>query len=293
MLRSMTTFASQDISGDGWTCAMELKSVNGRYFDVHFRLPRWMGALEDRFRRRIQEKLLRGRVDFSLQYEGEGAARAVFNVDIDLGRSYLDATKHLCQELALEDNLNLSEVLTLLKDVITSKEQVQDLDMVWQHLEGPLEGLLGMALSMAENEGARLERDLKGRLDEIAHLVDAVSRRSKKHLHEAQVSLKDRLQSILADIHVDEARFAQEAALLADKLDITEEIVRARSHIAQFKKYLAMSGTVGKRLDFLVQELFREVNTMAAKSSDSEISHLVVEIKAELEKMREQIQNVV
>ncbi len=289
----MTTFASQDVSGDGWTCAMELKSVNGRYFDVRFRLPRWMGALEDRFRRKIQEKLLRGRVDFTLQYEGEGAAKAVFDVDIGLGRSYLDATKRLCQELPLEDNLNLYEVLTLLKDVITSKEQVQDLDVVWQHLEGPLEELLDMALTMAENEGARLEKDLQGRLNKIAHLVDAISKRSGEHLHEAQEALKDRLQAILADVSIDEARFAQEAALLADKLDITEEIVRSRSHIAQFKKYLAMNGTVGKRLDFLVQELFREVNTMASKSSDPEISHLVVEIKAELEKMREQIQNVV
>ena len=293
MLRSMTSFARMEYKGDGWHCAMELRSVNGRFCDVNIGLPKWMNPIEDRIKKMVQEKMIRGRIDLSIQYEGSEAARSVFVADLELGRSYLDAARSLADGLGLEGTLDLPTLLCSLKDVINVREQGPDTEKAWERMKGQLEDLLDKAVAMSAKEGSALEKDLESRLSQIEQWIEDISKRTEEHLRKAQQALKDRIQSILRDFSADEGRLNQEMAVLADKLDITEEIVRVRSHIEQFRKFFAGREAVGRKMDFLLQELFREINTMASKSSDSLISYLVVEIKGELEKMREQVQNIV
>jgi uncharacterized protein (TIGR00255 family) len=289
----MTTFARVDISEEGWSSTMELRSVNSRYCDVNFRVPKVLAPLEDRMKKLVQRRLKRGRIELHVQMDGRGAARPVFEPDLELGRSYLAAVRQLADTLGLEGVIDISTILASAKDVIMVKEREQDLEESWSKIDNPVEELLDRAVAMSLQEGAVLEQDLAARLRKVEELVDRISARSAEHVLEARQALRNRVQTILNDVSMDEARMALEVALLADRLDITEEIVRARSHAGQFKRLLSEDSAVGRRLDFLMQELFREVNTMAAKSSDAEISHVVVEIKGELEKMREQVQNVV
>lgn len=293
MLRSMTTYARVEYAEDAWSSVLELKSVNGRFCDIHTRLPRWMNPIEDRIKKLVYEKMIRGRIDLSIQHEGDDAKRPVFKPDMDLGRSYLKTVKSLAEGLDLEDTMDLPTLLCSLKDVITVQEQGPDTEKAWERIRSQLEELLDKAVKMSITEGATLAKDLESRLSRIEKWVEDISKRTGEHLDKAQQELKERIQSILKDVPVDGGRLAQELAILADKLDITEEIVRSLSHIEQFRKFFSKEEAIGRKMDFLLQELFREVNTMASKSSDSVISFLVVEIKCELEKMREQVQNVV
>jgi uncharacterized protein (TIGR00255 family) len=288
----MTTFARVEYAGDGWSSALELKSVNGKFCDIYCRLPRWMNPIEDRIKKLVQERMLRGRIDLSIQHEGGDAATSVFEPDTDLGRSYLKAVKSLADDLGLEGTLDLPALLCSLKDVIAVREQGPDTEKAWERIKGQLEELLDKAIAMSGTEGVALAKDLESRLYRVEQWVENISKRTEENLPKAQQALKDRIRSILRDVPADEGRLIQEMAILADKLDITEEIVRVRSHIEQFRKFFAKEVSIGRKMDFLLQELFREINTMASKSSDSLISHLVVEIKSELEKMREQVQNV-
>jgi uncharacterized protein (TIGR00255 family) len=293
MLRSMTTFARMEYTGNSWSCALELRSVNGRFCDVNIRLPKWMNPIEDHIKKLVQERMIRGRIDLSIQHEDSEATRSVFEPDLELGRSYLDAVRSLADGLSLEGTLDLPTLLCSLEDVIIVREQGPDAEKAWERIRGQLEELLDKASAMSATEGIALEKDLESRLSLVEQWIEDISRRKEEHLTKAQQALKDRIQSILRDLPADEGRLAHEMAILADKLDITEEIVRVRSHIEQFRKFFAKEGAIGRKMDFLLQELFREVNTMASKSSDSLISYLVVEIKGELEKMREQVQNIV
>ena len=293
MLRSMTTFACLEYAGDGWSSALELRSVNGRFCDIHIKLPKWMNPLEDRIKKLVQERMIRGRIDLSIQHEDSETTGSIFEPDLELGRSYLNAVKSLADGLGLESTMDLPTLLCSLKDVITVREQGPDTEKAWERIKGQLEELLDKAVAMSATEGAALEKDLESRLSQVEQWVKDISERTEEYLKKAQQAFKDRISSILKDTPADEGRLIQELAILADKLDITEEIVRGRSHIEQFRKSFAKKGAIGRKMDFLLQELFREVNTMASKSSDSLISCLVVEIKGELEKMREQVQNVV
>jgi len=293
MIRSMTTFARSAVNGSGWACAMELKSVNGRYCDVHMRIPRSMAPLEDRIRKTIQKRLQRGRVDFSMQMEGSGSAKITFQPDIAAGRAWISAAGKLAGELGLASRPAISDMLASVPNVIAMVQEQADETEQWKELEGPLAELLDTAEEMAFREGADLAADIRRRLDTIGKFLEQISSRRAEHLESAQQALKERVMKLLDQVGMDETRLVQEAAIMADRLDITEEVVRAASHLERFREYLASADPVGRRLDFLTQELFREFNTMASKSCDSEISQAVVEIKGEIEKIREQVQNVV
>ncbi len=293
MPRSMTTFASVREYGDGWSCSMELRSVNGRYCDVILRIPKWMLALEDRIRKLVQSRLLRGRIELTMQVDPGEIAPEEFEPDVMLAKAYLRACAELSREAEIPGKLDLPLLLSTVKDVIRPKEKEIDQEEIWALISPPLHELLDRAEEMARQEGGNLVEDLRQRVNRIAGLLDAIDKRTEEHTRQAQEALINRIKALLENLSLDEARVAQEAAILADKLDITEERVRVRSHIGQFLSMLESDGLVGRRLDFLLQEIFREVNTMGVKSADVEISTLVVEIKAELEKMREQIQNLV
>lgn len=293
MLRSMTTFARVEPTGDDWSSTIELRSVNARFCDIRVRLPNWMNPLEDRIKKLVRERLVRGHIDLSIVYEGSETPKSAFEPDLELGRSYLSAARKLADGLGIENSLDLSSLLGTLEGAIVVREQQTDIERTWERIKGPLMELLDEAVAMSLREGTSLEKDLGSRLSQIEDRINSISRQADGHLKRAQEALMDKIQSILKDVPIDEGRMAQEMALLANKLDITEEIVRAHSHIGQFRSYLEKEEIVGRRLDFLLQELFREINTMASKSSDSMISQSVVEIKDELEKMREQVQNIV
>lgn len=293
MLRSMTTFARADVSGDGWRLGMELKSVNNRYCDIHIRMPRWMNGIEESIKQQIKGVLQRGRIDFFIDYTGEGGCRPVFEPDIELGRAYVAAAGELADALGLSPEIDLEALLRSVKDIIVTREERDDSDAIWKRLEPHIATLLDQALEMAMAEGKRLEEDMVHRLASIEELLLKTGELAESNLEASVVKLKERLQKYLDSYPVDENRIAQEVVILTDKLDITEEQVRAASHVKQFREILKEDGPSGRKLDFLLQELFREVNTMASKSSNDRISQFVVEIKSELEKIREQVQNIV
>ncbi len=289
----MTTFAKKEASGPDWNLSLELKSVNSRYFDLHLRVPREFAPLEDRIRRFLKEKLVRGRVDLFIQYDSLEETPASFEPKIGLAKGYLEAVSKLARATDLEPELKMAELLTLLRDAITAKEEPVDTQLLWERIKGPLEDLVDAALEMAYKEGKATEEDIIKRIKRIEELASRIEARSRQNLKEQQERLKERILSRLKEVPLDEQRLVQEAAILADRLDINEELVRLESHISQFYKYLEIDEQIGRKLDFLLQEIFREVNTITSKSQDSTISHLVVEIKSEIEKIREQLQNIV
>ncbi|NDY41637.1 YicC family protein [Dissulfurirhabdus thermomarina] len=289
----MTTYARARSEGAAVEVDMELRSVNGRYCDVQVRLPRWLLPFEDRVRKRVQAALGRGRVDVTVQVGGAALAGPEFVPNTGLVQAYLRAAGALAEECGLAGGLELRDVLGILKDAVEAREAEPDAEAAWPVVAEALERLLAEAQEAARREGEALKADLDLRLDRVEAWLEAIDRRRRDHLRAAQEALRERVERHLAETRLDPARIAQEAAFLADRLDITEEVVRARSHLAQFRELLASDEPVGRRLDFLLQELFREVNTMASKSADAEISRLVVDIKGEQEKMREQVQNLV
>lgn len=293
MLKSMTTFARHTFAGDDWSATMEMRSVNSRFFDANIRIPREFMPLEDRIRKYLKERLVRGRVDFSLQYESLEEIPVVFVPKIELARNYLHAVERLARGVQKSGDLEVRDLLPLLKDVITERKEEIDTGVVWERIAPVLENLLDSAMEMAKREGAATEEDIRSRLARIQKLAAAISEKTSENFDKQADTIRERIATLLKDISLDEARIAQEAAILADRLDINEELVRLESHISQFYKYLEMRDDVGRKLDFLVQEIFREANTMTSKSANTTISHFVVEIKGELEKIREQLQNVV
>jgi len=293
MLRSMTTFARQESEGDAWSLTLELRSVNSRYFDAHIRIPREFMALEDRIRRILKKGLARGRVEFYLQYESHEEIPVTFIPRIELVKNYMTAVDRLAGEIGRPESMEIKDLLMILKDAVIAREGAIDIEQIWARIKTPVERLLKSAIDMASREGMITEGDIRKRLSKIEELSCKIARHAKENFNVQASALRDRISSLLGGVAIDESRITQEAAILADRLDVNEELVRLKSHLSQFYKYLEMEESAGRRLDFLVQEMFREVNTIASKSSDSTISHLVVEIKGELEKIREQLQNIV
>lgn len=295
MPRSMTTFSRIEVLEDGLAFTMELKSVNSKYCDVIIRAPRWASPIEDRMRRLIQERLQRGRIELSIQAarQTKGPATAAFNPDTGLASAYINAASRLKEELGLAGQIDLPLLLNLLPGVIAVSEECDDPDKIWNIIGPAMDRLLAGGHAMAIEEGHNLQKDISARIGQIESWINDISVRSSIHLAEARRAMFERIEAILKEVPVDESRLAQEIAILADRLDITEELVRAGSHIEQFKKLLSDEGPVGRRLDFLLQELFREINTMTVKSTDTIIAHIGVEIKGALEKIREQVQNIV
>ncbi len=293
MITSMTTFARSSAQGDGWFCSMELRSVNGRYCDVHTRIPRGLAPLEDRINKTIKKRLRRGTIDFTLQFQGAMDETPNFLPDRAAARSWLTAAEQLAEELRFPARPDFKDLLAAMPGVIVMEQAPQDESALWERLEQPLERLLEQAEAMALREGADLERDIRNRLSIISDLLDQIDRGKREHLEAAQKALRERVEKLLQNVAIDPVRLTQESAIMADRLDITEEIVRASSHIERFLEYLDSTEPVGRRLDFLTQEIFREFNTMASKSCNSSISQAVVEVKGELEKIREQVQNIV
>jgi uncharacterized protein (TIGR00255 family) len=292
LIKSMTGYGRGESSAGGKRYIAEVKTVNNRYRDVIVRAPKALQGIEDDVRAMVAEKIKRGRVEVSLQMvkEGEGIEYEL-ELNMPLVQSYLRLFRRLNEECGLNEKIS-SEDLCQMKDVIVYKAEDVDLDQT----RAAFRSVVGMALDacdlMRVKEGMAIEQDFLKRLDLIEAYLREIDARGPLVVQEYRKKLQQRIEQLLQGAPADEGRLAQETAIFADRSDITEELVRARSHLDQFRAYMPQDDAVGRRLEFLLQELHREINTMSSKASDVVISSKSVEIKAELEKLREQVQNV-
>ena len=289
--RSMTGFGRGEIASGERVWVAEVRTVNHRYLDQRIILPRRFNALEDRVRKIIASNHDRGRVDVSLQLQGDADTGPVLSVNIDLARQYHSCLMRLKSELNLNSQVELSDMLTL-REIISQEEQNPDFDREWKVICSALDIAINECCLMREQEGKALKEELLDRLESFSYCLDTLEVKMPEIVKARQKELWERLDNLLAGLDIDPVRLAQEAAIMADKSDVTEELVRLRSHIAQFVAFLDSSEPVGRRLDFLLQEFLREVNTIASKISNAEIAHMAVEMKNEIEKLREQVQNI-
>lgn len=291
MARSMTGFGRGESAGDPGRIVMEIKAVNHRFSEVVFRMPRQFNALEDAARKLVQGRVSRGRMDLFISWEAAAKARGV-KVDKELAIAYHSALKELAGEIGSKSELSL-DTLARLPDVITVAEDQATADELWPLFESALLQALDGLMEMREREGAGLVADLEARLGALAAFGDTVADRAPMVVDEYRSRLARRLEELLPQgSGVDPQRLAQEVAIFADRADISEELQRLRSHLEQFRQTLTETDSIGRKLDFLVQEIGREINTIGSKANDATITSRVVEAKGELEKIREQVQNI-
>lgn len=287
----MTGFGRGEVQRGNRVWTAELRCVNNRFLELKIKLPKGYSALEDNIRKLVSRYLQRGRIDLAVNVSGDFSDLVKVNINIELAKSYKNALVQLGHELSISDAVDLS-YLASLPDVLVREQENEDLDSVWSVLSQAIEESLVQCEKMRQQEGLALLTDLLERLASFSSVIDQVAAAIPELLVQRKALLQERLEKLLGTVQIDPQRLSQEVVVLADKTDVTEEIVRLRSHMQQFRSSLAENGVVGRKLDFLIQEFLREVNTLASKINDAHIAHLTVELKSELEKMREQIQNI-
>ncbi len=289
MLRSMTGYGQGQAEAAAVLLKVEIRAVNSRFREVTVKMPHLLMPLEDGVRRRVSSRVERGRVEVFIRLEGEPAWRRL-KVNQQLAREYLAALNELKSLLDLPGQPDLNLVAAQ-RDVVCLNDEPPEAAALQAGLEAALDAALGGLTAMREIEGERLKTEISSRLAVLADLRGQIMDLAAHAPAEANEKLRERLTALIGQA-VEPARLAQEAAVLADRLDVTEEVVRLDSHLAQFHAFLDESGAIGRKLDFLVQEINREFNTIGSKCAQANISRLVVEAKAELEKIREQVQNI-
>ncbi len=298
MLKSMTGFGRGQYEDENFSVTVEMKTVNHRYNEVAIRLPRFLNPLEDKIRKTILKTVNRGRIDVFINADYTSSENCTLKVDKNLAAAYHKALQEVGSAIGLEElTLNSAQEVMYLsrcQDVINVKEGFFDVETVWPKVEQAVTEALKNLVAMRETEGGNIYGDFIYRADLIAEKLTQIEARSPMVVEEYQAKLTERLNNLLADhnITVEPERLLQEVAIFADRASITEEIVRLKSHIKQFKNIINSDQPVGRKLDFLIQEFNREANTIASKANDYTLAQIVVEIKAEIEKIREQIQNI-
>ncbi len=291
MIRSLTGYGRVQQTVRGYRILLEIKAVNHRFFEFSARVPRLYGYLEEKLRTHVQRFLTRGKVEAVLTVEPENGAQTSVMLNARLAESYIEALRELQARFGLRDDLSVSTVARY-TDLFAVEKAPEDEEDVWEAVREAADAALGGLVRMREAEGARLQADITARAQHIRSLVEQVEQRSPQTVAEYRAKLTARMRDVLADARLDENRILLEAAVYADKVSVAEETVRLKSHLTQFAAMLESGEPVGRKLDFLMQEMNREANTIGSKATDVEIARVVVEIKAELEKIREQIQNI-
>lgn len=291
MIRSMTGFGRADISGTSYRVACEVKGVNHRFFDLYLRLSRKYAVLEDKIRDKVKQYIARGRIEMSLNIERIEKSEHHLKVDKDLAIAYYRYLIELAEYLSISPDFNVIDIFRL-PEVFSLEDEKEDIEQLWDTVSTAVEEAINGLLKMREKEGQNLRKDILARNEQVRKMVAALEERSAAIPGEYADKLRKRLADLVPELTLDETRIGQEIAIFADKANITEEIVRLRSHIQQLTGLFDVGGAVGRKGDFLVQEMFREINTIGSKANDVTVSKLVVEVKAELEKMREQLQNI-
>ena len=291
MIKSMTGYGSAKGSVEDLIITVELKSVNNRYLDTSVRMPRSFLFAEDAVKNAVQSRISRGKVDVFVSVDSSASDDVLVRVNEPLLKSYLDALRHIADEYALTDDLTVSTV-SRLPDVLAVEKKDQDADAIAAGLSEITQRALADFDIMREREGQKLKDDILSRLVTIEKLLSTVEREAPKTVEEYRTRLRQKMEEVLNGAGVDENRLLQEAAIYADHIAVDEETVRLHSHIAQMRTMLGGGSPIGRKIDFLIQEFNREANTIGSKCQNSAIAHVVVELKSEIEKIREQIQNI-
>jgi len=291
MIKSMTAYGSAESLKDNLEFIVEIRSGNYRYREIVLRIPQSLQPFEEKVRSVVSSTVKRGRIEISIQIKDNGDKGLKLELNRPLVKAYINAFNELNEELGGKQPLDLS-FFSQLKDVIITKQDSIDLETVWPDLEAVINKALDSMESMRINEGRVLEKDFLERLNRIKRYINEIRNRTNEIIESYREKLRQKIIKLIKPIEINEDRLIQEVALMADRSDITEELVRVESHLEQFRNFMNQDDVIGRRLDFLLQEINREVNTMGSKAADSVVSQLAVEIKAELEKLREQIQNV-
>lgn len=292
MIVSMTGFGRGEASSDGITLTAEIRSVNSRYLDFSFRLPQEIQDKELKLKEKIQSKVSRGKLNVNIRLDQAQTGEPEITFDEQRVRGYKQLLEHLSNAAGIEEPVTLRNLMNFNDIFISRKQDEETLALIWKLSMEATELALDQLLRMRIKEGEQLGKDLNKRIDNIESLLDKIGDLSRKRAAEAKEKLQERLNNLISDDSMDPDRLEMEVAILADKMDITEEIVRLHSHIKFFSEALGQGEAVGRRLNFLSQEINREINTIGSKANSSEISRHVVHAKENLEQIREQIQNV-
>nr|WP_294570399.1 YicC/YloC family endoribonuclease [uncultured Romboutsia sp.] len=292
MAISMTGFGRGEYKDDNYHFLVECKTINHKYADINIRLPRKLSFLEDKARILIKDYIKRGRVDLYIKLDLLGSEDVNLKFDEELATQYMSILKQIKDKFDVVDDISVMNIAKF-PDVIKTEEKEDDEDKLWSMLKVALENALLKLKEMRSEEGQKLAMDIQNRCDLLKNYIEDIEKYSYNVVIDYKEKLKNRISDILEDPSIiDENRLAQEVAIYADKSSITEEIVRFKSHIEQLKNTVVKNESIGRKIDFLIQEMNRETNTIGSKSSDLNITNLVVEVKSELEKIREQIQNI-
>ncbi|MEG1874253.1 MAG: YicC/YloC family endoribonuclease [Angelakisella sp.] len=289
MIRSMTGYGRAQQVVNGRDITVELRSVNHRYFEYSSRLPRSANYMDDRLKKLVQSAVSRGKVEVGLTLATDSGSQV--EVNVPLAQEYLTALRAFGQAAGVPDDLTLS-ALSRLPDIFTVTKAPEDEEQLWNDVAAVARQAIDCFLDMRRVEGDKLKEDLLGRLTAIEDAVTLVEQRSPQTVTDYRARLTAKLQEVLGSTTLDEQRMITEVAILSEKLAVDEETVRLRSHISQLRDILNQPDAVGRKLDFLVQEMNREINTIGSKSQDVAIARIVVEVKSEIEKIREQVQNI-
>ena len=291
MIRSMTGYGRYQDTVDGMDITVEIKAVNHRYYEYSYRLPRAYGFLDDKLKAYLQGSISRGKVDVYVFIDTADAPGSRVTVNHSLVQGYLKALGEIAETYGLRNDVSVMS-LARYPDLLTVHREAEDEEAVWAAVRTVADVALNRFLQMREKEGEKLQEDILSRAAAILEAVGQVEERSPQTVREHMDKVQARMRELLGTATVDEQRLLTEAALFADKIAVAEETVRLRSHISQLEHMLAGNEAVGRKLDFLVQEINREANTIGSKAQDVQLARVVVDIKAEIEKIREQIQNI-
>ena len=292
MAISMTGFGRGEYKDENLSFVVECKTINHKYTDINIRLPRKISFLEDKIRNFVKDYVKRGRVDLYIKLESLNNNDSTLKFDEGLANQYYNILNDIKNKFNLSDDITVMNIAKF-PDIVKIEEKEEDESIIWNSLSKALEDCLTKLKDMREEEGAKLSSDIKMRCDLLKNYVEEIEKYSYNVVIDYKEKLRNRINELLeGTIEIDENRLVQEVAIYADKSSITEETVRFKSHIVQLKKTIDKKDSIGRKIDFLIQEMNREINTMGSKSSDLNITNLVVEVKSELEKIREQIQNI-
>lgn len=291
MLKSMTGYGRKEIIAGGKKINVEIKSVNHRYSDFNIKYPRNYAYLEDRIKKAASECIERGKVDIFLNMENYETTDEEITINEAVAKNYIEALEKLRDTFSLKDDITVMAVARN-SDVFTVTHVDEDEEEVWSNVKTALDGALDAFIEMRSREGERIQRDLEQRVEYMKTLVKKIDERSPETVNEYQNRLYAKIKEVLEDREIDESRVLTEVAIYADKVAVNEETVRLMSHFEEFYNIIGSGEAAGRKLDFLIQEINRETNTIGSKASDIDIAKIVVELKGEIEKLREQVQNI-
>lgn len=291
MLKSMTGFGRAQKEIDGYVITVELKSVNHRYFEFSSRVPRQYGFLDEKLKSYINGKVSRGKIECYVTIEALNTDTADVVVNHTLATAYVNALKEIAETYELKDDFG-SSTISRFPEVLVVRKSDEDEEKLWGYVQEVCSEAIDKFVAMREVEGSKMKDDIYSRGQFILDCVSYIEERSPQTVKEYNDKLVERVHELLGDVSLDESRILQEVAIYADKVAVAEETVRLRSHIEQLNAFISSDEPVGRKMDFLVQEINRETNTIGSKANDVDIARKVVDIKAEVEKIREQIQNI-